>query len=223
MTKIKPELVIWGASGHAKVIADIIQLNGDFQIVGLLDDVNMNRQKQTFYGYSILGGKEQLDKLFNSGIDHIIIGFGNCHARYKLSEFAYSKGFKFTNAIHPRSIIARDVSIGEGSVIVAGAVVNPGSKLGKHVIINTCASVGHDCTVQDAVHIAPGVRVGGHSTIGEKSWIGIGSSLRDHVKIGKNCMIGAGSVVIENIPDNVLAYGVPAKIIKDIDLNTTKV
>lgn len=221
MKTILPKLVVWGASGHAKVIADIIQLNGDFQIVGYLDDVNSNCHGQTFYGYPILGGKEQLDKLLESGIEHIIIGVGNCHARYTLSKLVHSRGFKFTNAIHPRSIIARDVCIGEGSVTVAGAVVNPGSKLGKHVIVNTCASVGHDCTIQDAVHIAPGVRVGGHSTIGEKSWIGIGSALRDHVTIGKNCIIGAGTVVIKDIPDNVLAYGVPAKIIKTIDPDTT--
>lgn len=221
MKKINPKLVIWGASGHAKVIADIIQLHGDFQIVGFLDDVNVDRHGQTFFGYTILGGKEQLDELITSGIEHTIIGFGNCHSRYQLAKFAYSKGFKFTNAIHPRSIIARDVLIGEGSVVVAGAVVNPGSKLGKHVIINTCASVGHDCTVQDAVHIAPGVRVGGHSTIGERSWIGIGSALRDHVKIGKNCIIGAGTVVVKDLPDNVVAYGVPAKIIRTINLNAT--
>ena len=100
--------------------------------------------------------------------------------------------------------------------------MNPGSKLGKHVIINTCASVGHDCTVQDTVHIDPGVRVGGHSTIGERSWIGIGSALRDHVKIGKNCIIGAGTVVVKDLPDNVVAYGVPAKIIRTINLNATK-
>lgn len=143
---MNPKLVVWGASGHAKVIADIIQLHGAFQIVGFLDNVNVDHHGQTFFGYPILGGKEQLDELVKSGTEHIIIGFGNCDARYRLAKFAYSKGFKFTSAVHPRSIIARDVQIGEGSVVVAGAVVNPGSKLGKHVIINTCASVGHDCT-----------------------------------------------------------------------------
>jgi sugar O-acyltransferase (sialic acid O-acetyltransferase NeuD family) len=106
------------------------------------------------------------------------------------------------------------VSIGEGTVVVAGAVINPGSKIGKHVIINTCASVGHDCTVNDAVHIASGARIGGHSIIGQTSWIGIGAVLCDHVKIGKNCVIGAGAVVQKDLPDDAMAYGVPAKIIK---------
>ena len=89
-------------------------------------------------------------------------------------------------------------------------------------LIKSCASVGHDCTVQDAVHIAPGVRVGGHCTIGERSCIGIGSVLRDHVKIGKNCIIGAGTVVLKDLPDNVMAYGAPAKIIRTISKNAIK-
>ena len=137
MKKINRTLVIWGASGHAKVVVDIIQLHGHFQIIGLLDDINSGRHGETFFGYPVLGGKEQLDELVKLGTEHMIMGFGNWHySRYRLGKFAYSKGFKFIDAVHPRSIIARDALIGEGSVVVAGAVVNPGSKLGKHVIIS---------------------------------------------------------------------------------------
>lgn len=218
----KPKLVIWGASGHAKVIADILKLRDEFQIVGFLDDVNIDHKGKSFLGFPILGGREKLDELVSTGVEYLILGFGECHSRLELAGLVRSKGLRFTSAIHPRSIIARDVSIGEGSVIVAGAVVNPGSRLGEQVIINTCASVGHDCTIHIAAHIAPGVRIGGCSTVGLATWIGIGAVINDHVRIGNNCIIGAGSVVLKDLPDNVIAYGVPARIIRNLDFDETQ-
>lgn len=208
----KEKLVIWGASGHAAVIADIIELNDKFEIVGFLDDFNTDLYDTDFCGAPILGGKEKLSALLKDGVKNIILGFGNCSARIDLSKIAKEAGFSLVNAVHPNAVIAGNVKLGEGVVVAAGAVINSGTKIGDNVIINTCASVDHDCIIRDGVHICPGVRLAGSVEIGEGSWIGIGSIVRDKIKIGENSIIGAGSVVVKNIPSNVTAFGVPAQI-----------
>jgi acetyltransferase EpsM len=207
-------LVIWGASGHALVVADILRLCGDHQIVGFIDDVNLDRQGREFCGATILGGQEQLDKLSQKGIKKIIFAFGNGEARLRLSRLARQKGFDLVTAIHPRAIIANDAIIGSGSVIVGGAVINPGVKLGENVIVNTSASVDHECIVEDGVHICPGVHLGAGVSLGRASWIGIGATIKDRVTIGAGALIGAGSVVLNDIQENAVAYGVPARVVR---------
>jgi acetyltransferase EpsM len=213
---MREKIVIWGTSGHAKVVFDIINLMNKYEIVGFLDDINAERHGSQFCGFPILGGREQLDGLRRDGVSHVIFGFGNCEARLKLAELARAQGFILATAIHPRTIIAEDVSIGEGSVIVAGVVVNPGARIGENVIINTLASVDHECVVEDGAHICPGVHLAGKVTVGRASWLGIGVIVMDKIRIGAGAIIGAGAVVVKDIPDGVLAYGVPAKEIKRI-------
>jgi UDP-N-acetylbacillosamine N-acetyltransferase len=208
----KEKLVIWGASGHASVVADIVRLNNQYEIVGFLDDFNTELYNTDFCGAPILGGKEKLKTLFEDGVKNIIFGFGNCGARIKLSKIAEEIGFSLVNAIHPTAVIAGNVRLGEGVVVAAGAVINPGTKIGDNVIINTSASVDHDCVISDGVHICPGVHLAGLVEIGKGSWIGIGSVVKDKIKIGANSITGAGSVVIKDIPSDVTAFGVPAQI-----------
>lgn len=207
-------MVIWGASGHALVVADIVRLCAEYKIVGFLDDVNLDRHGTKFCGATLLGGQEQLDRLLQEGIKKIIFAFGDGEARLRLSHLARQKGFDLITAIHPRAIIANDAIIGSGSVIVAGAVINPGVKLGENVIVNTCASVDHECVVEDGVHICPGVHLGARVSLGRASWIGIGTTVKDHVTIGAGAFIGAGSVVVDDIQANVVAYGVPAREVR---------
>ncbi len=213
----KPQVVIWGASGHALVVADVLRLRNEFKIAGFLDDVNIERHGQEFCGASILGGREQLDRLYHQGIRAMVFGFGNCEARLTLSECVSAKGFSLVSAIHPNAIIASDVDIGVGTVIAAGAVINSGTTIGKNVIVNTSASIDHECIIKDGAHICPGVHLGGKVTIGRAAWIGIGSTVADHTTVGNRSFIGTGAVIIQNIPDYVLAYGVPARIIRPID------
>jgi len=210
------KLVIWGASGHAMVIADIIRLRGEYQVIGFLDSVNMQRHSSTFLGLPILGGEEQLDRLRDLGVDYLILGFGNCDARLKLAELVKTKGFQIASAIHPGSIIASDVIIKLGTVIAAGAVINSGSLIGENVIINTSASIDHECVIGDGAHICPGVHLGGSVSVGRATWVGIGSCVKDHITIGSSSLIGAGSVVVRDIPDHVVAYGNPAKVRKEV-------
>jgi len=210
------KLAIWGASGHAKVVADIIRLRAEYEIVGFLDSINPERCGMEFCGARILGGEEQLDRLLDQGIDHIILGFGDCAARLRLAELATSKGFKLVSAIHPNSIIASDVNILPGTVVAAGAVINSASQIGENVIINTSASVDHDCYIADGAHICPGVHLAGNVKVGRGAWVGIGASVINHISIGSGAYIGAGAVVVKDIPDLMLAYGNPAKVKRSI-------
>jgi acetyltransferase EpsM len=209
-------LVIWGASGHALVVADIVRLRAEYEIIGFLDDVNPDRKNAVFCGSRILGGQEQLVHLREQGVDYIILGFGDCNARLKLSKLVRELGFSLATVIHPGAIVAADVSIGAGTVIVAGSVVNSGARIGENVIINTCASVDHECFIEDGVHIAPGVCLGGRVRVGRAAWVGIGATVKEGVHIGPGSLIGAGAVVLSDVPGSVVAYGVPARIVREI-------
>lgn len=205
-------IVIWGASGHALVVADIVRLLGTYEIVGFLDDVNPGRHNTTFHGIPILGGREQLDRLRDSGVECLIIGIGDCAARMKLADVAREKGFSLATAIHPRAIIAADVEIGPGTMVAAGAVINPASKIGSNVIINTSASVDHECLIEDGAHVGPGVNLGGNVTVGSGSWIGIGAKVRNGIVIGARSVVGAGAVVLHDVAAETVVFGVPAKV-----------
>jgi UDP-N-acetylbacillosamine N-acetyltransferase len=212
-----PRLVIWGASGHAMVVADIIRLAGEYELYGFLDDVNPDRHHTQFCGAPVLGGAKELDRLKDKGVEYLIFGFGHCQARLRLSEFVLAKGYSLAAAIHPKSVIAADVHIGRGTVVVAGAVINAGAVVGENVIINTSASVDHECIIQDGAHICPGAHLAGNVNVGQAAWIGIGAAIIERVCIGANVIIGAGAVVLSDIPAGVMAYGVPAKVIKKVD------
>lgn len=210
-------LLIWGASGHARVVADIIQLCGMYSIVGFFDDVTGEGTPGELCGLPVFTDRGQLEYLFRDGVRHAIIAFGNCSGRLKAAEYITSKGFLLATAIHPSAVIARDVVIGKGTVIAAGAVVNPAVQIGENVIINTCASIDHETVLADGVHICPGARLAGRVSIGKGAWVGIGSTVADRINIGAGAFLGAGSVVVDDIAANSLAYGVPAKVKKRIE------
>lgn len=207
-----PSLLIWGASGHARVIADIVQLQGRFSIYGFLDDVSPERHQMTFCGKPIFGGRDWLARLRNQGIEYVLIGIGDCDARLQLAAYAREKGYRLAQAIHPHATIAHDVEIGAGSVVMAGAVINSGTRIGENVIVNTSCSVDHDCFLADGVHISPGAHLGGSVAVGKGTWIGIGAVVKDKITVGSYSVLGAGAVLIRDLPDHVIAYGVPAVV-----------
>ena len=214
---MQTKLVLWGASSHAIVIADIIRLRGDYEIVGFLDDINLHRHKTEFCGATILGGREQLDTLKDQNVRHLLMAFGNNRRRLILSQLARTKGYALATAIHPMTAIAADAQVGEGTVIMAGAVVNSGARIGENAIINTLAGVEHECVIQDGVHVSAGARLGGNVTVGLATTIEIGATVGAHVIIGADSVIGAGAVVLKDIPDGVLAYGIPARVIRSTE------
>jgi UDP-N-acetylbacillosamine N-acetyltransferase len=215
----KQKLVVWGASGHALVVADIIRLAGQYEIVAFFDDKRVAPKDGEFLGLPLLTDIGQLKELKKQGVESIILAVGNCSARLKLAQFALANGFKLATAIHPKALIARDVSIGMGSVIVGGAVINPGSLIGENAIINTGATIDHECIIDDGAHVGPGVHIGGRAKIGRAAWIGIGATVKDRVSIGANSIIGAGAVVLNDVPENTVAFGVPARAIRNVKLN----
>lgn len=222
MTKLKSgsppiPLVIWGASGHARVVADIVRLGGNFQLVGFLDSVDPGRKGSSFCGATILGGEEQLEPLRSENVRHLIVGIGDCRARLTLAATAVRFGFELATAIHPGATLAQDVRIGQGTVMMAASVINPGSVIGDNVIVNTSSSVDHDCRVENGAHIGPGAHLGGGVTIGQGAWVGIGAVIRDGIRVGRGSVIGAGAVVLRDIPDEVIAYGVPAEVIRKVE------
>jgi UDP-N-acetylbacillosamine N-acetyltransferase len=213
------KLVIWGTSGHALVVADAIRSRTEYEIVGFIDDVHPERRGTEFCGALILGGREQLDILHRKGITNLIFGFGDCQARLKLAGMVREKGFQLVTAIHCNAVVASDVFVGKGTMIAAGAVVNSAARVGENVIINTTASVDHECIIEAGAHICPGVHLAGRVHIGQGAWIGIGATVVEQINIGTGAMIGAGALVLRDVPDFMLAYGVPAKVIRKIKVD----
>jgi acetyltransferase EpsM len=209
----RTDVLIWGAAGHAKVVADILRRNA-YTVCGFLDETTPDRRGESFCGATVLGGANQLSKIYESGVRKAIVAFGDNMRRLAVGKLLEERGFELITAIHPSAVIALDALIGPGSVVAAGAVVNPGTKIGRCGILNTAATVDHDCAIADGAHIGPGAHIAGHAQVGRCAWIGIGATIIDRKRIGAWSIVGAGAVVIEDVPDRVLVAGVPARVIK---------
>jgi sugar O-acyltransferase (sialic acid O-acetyltransferase NeuD family) len=214
----RQRIVIIGAAGHAKVVAGIIRMNQSWDIVGFIDEVNPERHSALFCGARILGGYEQLPQLLNQGVNNVFLGFGNCIARQRRMLEVLEMGFNLPFFIHPNAIIDQDVEIGDGTVIMAGAVISPGTRIGRCVIINTSSSIDHDCDIHDCAHVAPGARLAGNVQVGATSWIGIGASVIENIRIGRGVLVGAGAAVVRDIADDRQAIGVPARVTKNFSV-----
>lgn len=205
MTK---ELVIVGASGHGKVIADIAELLGF--TVKFYDDAYPS--KTHIEHWPIHGTCADLIAVNSTRVvpADVVVAIGNNTIRKDKALLLQQHGFSLISLIHPTAVISQYAAIAEGTVIFAGAVINAFAKVGVGCIINTAAVVEHDCIISDFTHICPNVALAGGVVVGSKSWVGIGSQVKQLVTIGDNCLIGAGSTVVKNIPDNVTAFGSPA-------------
>ena len=194
-------MYLYGASGHAKVIIDILRANNE-KLEALFDD---NEAIDSLLNYPVLRSSEVRGPL--------IISIGDNGIRRKIAESLHAT---FGNAFHPSAIISEEAVIKEGTVVMQGTIIQSGVCIGRHCIINTGASVDHECIIEDYVHISPHCTLCGNVQIGEGSWIGGGTTIIPGVKVGKWSVIGAGSVVTKDIPDNVLAVGNRCKIIKNL-------
>ncbi len=205
-----PPLIV-GAGGHAKVIADIFQQRGQ-AILGYLDDDTALRQ-QIILGYPVIGGTSEHIKHPDSAL---IVAIGTNHVRRQLAVRIEQQreSTRWISAVHPQAILAASVSIGLGTVIAAGAVVNPDVTIGDHAIINTAASVDHDCTIGSFVHIAPGAHLAGGVRVGDGAMIGLGALVVPYCTVGVGAVIGAGAVVLHDVPANTTVVGVPGRILK---------
>lgn len=212
---MKTRTAIWGAGGHAKVVAEILRLNGH-EIVGFLDNINASHKVAPFCGSNVLGGVEVLPDLLSWGVRDFIVAFGDNELRVRTASELLQSGFRLATAIHPNAVCAADASIGEGSVIASGAVIGPSTKVGQNAIVNTQASLDHDCTVMDGAHIGPGAVITGCVEIGRCAWVGAGAVVSDHKRIGRNSIVGAGAVVLQDVAEEVVVVGVPARVLRKV-------
>ncbi len=199
------KLVIIGASGHGKMIADIAALNGYDKIV-FLDDNPVVKEVDK---YEVMGGRELSLDLSKQGYD-FIVGIGNASIREKIQNELKSLGCNLATLVHPSAVIAYDVKMGSGSVVMAGAVLNAGTTIGNGCIINTSASVDHDNVIGDYSHISVGAHTAGTVEIGARCWLGIGAVVSNNIKICDDVIIGAGAAVIKSISEQGTFVGIPA-------------
>jgi acetyltransferase EpsM len=197
------KVTLYGASGHGKVIIDILESMG-VGIATILDD-NPNLKELLTYPIS----KPDLVNKFER--KSVIISIGNNKVRKRLSA---KMNCIFAQAIHPTAKISKHVRLGEGTVVMAGVIINPDTNIGAHCIINTGAVVEHDCVIADFVHLSPNVSLAGNVHVMEGAHVGIGASVIQGVRIGKWATIGAGSVIIKDVPDYAVVVGNPGRIIK---------
>ncbi len=197
------KLIIIGASGHGKVIADIAVQNGYEEIL-FLDD---NPSIKECGSFPIVGTSKE--SVHYMGYD-VIVGIGNAQIRERIQERLESDGLSIITLIHPSAVVADSAVIQSGTAVMAGAVINPGAKIGKGCIVNTCSSIDHDCVVSDYVHVSVGAHIAGMVQIGARTCIGAGATVCNNLSICGGCVIGAGAVVIKNIETRGTYIGVPA-------------
>ena len=200
-------MILFGASGHAKVIIDILKrLNVPIEYL-----VDANSEIDSLMGYEVIHDSKYATKTK----DQLIICIGNNQIRKKL---VTELNTQFGQAIHPSAQLSDTASVGEGSVVMALSVINSSTSIGNHCIINTSASVDHDCLLEDYVHISPNATLCGNVKVGEGAQIGAGATVIPNVNIGKWSIIGAGTVIINDVPDYATVVGNPGRVIKIVNV-----
>ena len=212
----KQPVVIIGSSGHAKVIIDIFEKQGIYEIIGLLgEEKNIGTECM---GYNVMGTEDSITEILSQHPScNVFVAIGDNFIRRKVSGkiISIAPSVEFAAAIHPSAQIGRNVHIGNGTAVMAGTVINSGTTIADGCIINTKASVDHDCIIGEYSAILPGATIGGNVTIGEGSVVAIGAVVKQGSVVGKNTVIGAGALLLQDLGDNILAYGSPAKVVKN--------
>jgi len=211
----KQNVLIVGSSGHSKVIIDIFEKEGKYKIIGLLDAYRNVGEKTL--GYKVVGKENNLPDLLNEHPNtKIFIAIGDNWIRQKVKEkiLAIIPNIDFATTIHPSAQIGKNVIIGKGVAIMAGAIINSDTQIGDFTIINTKASIDHDCKMFNFSSLAPNSTTGGNVLIGEYSAISISATIKHGISIGKHTVIGAGALLMNDCGDNLIMYGIPAKKIR---------
>ncbi len=202
-------IVVVGAGGHAKVCIELLQSMGEAVAYCVGGDDSPDR----CVGIPVLKGDENLLLLREAGYARLFVAIGSNRLRVRLATLGVDQGYQLVNAISPHSIISPTVHLGSGVAIMSGAVINAEATIGDLAIVNTGATIDHDCQISKAVHIAPQCGLAGNVVVGRQSFLGIGCKVIPEILIGENVILGAGSVVIHDITSNVTAVGSPAQVI----------
>ena len=209
-------IVLIGGGNQSHYTIDIIEKEGKYNIIGIIDSIHEIDSDR--FGYKILGRQENISQLIKKyNIEGGVISIGDNWGRYHVYNqiLELAPNFKFVNAIHPSVIVGNNVKLGVGIVAMAGCIFNPKSQIGDFTFFATGAQIEHDCQIGDFASISAGSVTGGYVKLGKFSAITLGVTVVDRLEIGENTVIGSGSLVTKSLPDNVLAYGFPAKIIRN--------
>ena len=213
----KEKIVIIGAGQHARVVLYNIEEQNKYEVIGFLDSDD-NRIGNIFEEKKILGNyqKENLREFSKKiGTNKFFIGFGNMKYRKKVFEHFINNEWEAVNIIHPDAVVSKNARLGKGILIECGCLITPNPVIGNNVVVNTGSQVNHDNIIEDNVYIASGVILSGGIKIGENTLLDDGVIITLGCSVGKNSLIGAGAVVTKNIPDKVVAYGSPCKVIRE--------
>jgi sugar O-acyltransferase (sialic acid O-acetyltransferase NeuD family) len=203
---MRDKLIIIGASGHGKVVADIAIKMNMWQNIAFLDD---DASIKTSMGLEVIG--KTADAFVYKDEADFFVAIGNNATRKKVQEKLEEEGMSVVKLIHPSAVIGTDVEIGMGTAVMAGVVINSSSRIGNGCILNTNSSLDHDNVIENYVHISPGVRTAGSVSIGKGTWLGIGSIVSNNVNICSGCKVGAGAVVVKDITEPGTYVGVPVR------------
>ncbi len=208
-------IIGFGAGGHGRVLLETILLQGEFDVVGFVDD-NQDLHGRCVEGVRVLGGRTILPELLGRGVRHVFLGvgaIGDNHPRAQIFDHLCDIGFQVVNVIHPTAVVSKSAVLGKGVAIMAGVLLNCGVHVGNNVILNTGAAIDHDCRLEDHVHIAPGVVLSGGVRVGMYRHVGTGANVRQNVSIGSEAVIGVGAAVITDVQDRSTVGGVPARVL----------
>jgi sugar O-acyltransferase (sialic acid O-acetyltransferase NeuD family) len=211
-------LFVYGAGGHGTVIGDILVVRKEPNFAGFIDD-RFELHGRTILGFPVWGDGRWLEREVKNGRVAVALGVADNPARQKMASNCLAWGAELATVVHPAASVSSSARLGPGTSVMAQAVVNPNAEVGMGVIVNTAAVIEHDVKVGDFAHISPNAAMGGVSRIGALSHLGIGAVVIHCVSIGARAIVGAGAVVVRDIPDNVVAFGVPARIRRSHDLD----
>lgn len=202
----KKRLLIIGASGHGKVVADIALKMNKWKSIAFLDD---DESIKTCMGLEVIG--KSADAFTYKKDSDFFVAIGNNATREKVQEKLTTEGASVVSLVHPSAVIGSEVEIDDGTVVMAGVAISSSSTIGRGCIINTSSSLDHDNVIEDYVHISPGARLAGTVKVGKGTWIGIGSVVSNNVNICSGCKLGAGAVVVKDITEPGTYVGLPVR------------
>jgi len=211
---------VYGASGHGKVVADILLARKDLTFVGFVDD-RAELQGTHVLGFPVFGNGHWLEEEIRKNGVTVALGIGDNNIRHRLADKCLEWGAELATLVHPTASISASAQVGTGTVVMAQAAINPNVRIGRGAVVNTGAVVEHDVVIGEYAHIAPNATMGGGSSLGDFTFLAMNAVVLHCVTIGSNSVIGAGAVVVRNIPDHVVAFGVPASIRSDFRARTT--
>lgn len=210
MSPAAVQVVLFGAGGHSRVVADIARCSNR-EVVARVDE---SRPSAAVEALAVFEEPLRAAQLHPTASWCVCIGDNDARQLVVARLMAALPGVRFVTLVHPSAVVAADVDIGEGSVVMAGAVLNPGTRIGRHCIVNTGACLDHDNVLDDFASVAPGVTTGGNVHIGTAAALCIGACVKHRVSIGARAVIGAGAVVLTNVPESCVAFGTPCRVVR---------